>query len=335
MLDILQIIISVVVIYIIFSVVVFFIVEWTASVIQLRGKMLRNAVLDLFRSSDLGKAVYHHPLVESLRAPNNKLASYIPSSSFATALIDIITSPLKKTVTPATPDVLYADFLNGIAAMPEGRIKTLLNSLTQEATDLKSLTASLEKWYNDCMDRISGWYKREVKVIVIIVSAILTIAFNIDTIYIIIAAKENPELRQRLNNLGDQILADSAFAKQVSTMNVSDIDYFEDYTNDSSVQATNTDTAIHQSQDQNGPIQPNAIVPIDERLQKFTYLHQLLGDSEVPIGWPIQKGWPWYYTLLGWFFTTLALSAGAPFWFDILKKLVNLRSTGPKPVSNI
>jgi len=29
--------------------------------------------------------------------------------------------------------------------------------------------------------------------------------------------------------------------------------------------------------------------------------------------------------------TGAAAAQGAPFWFDILKKLINVRSTGPKP----
>jgi hypothetical protein len=34
---------------------------------------------------------------------------------------------------------------------------------------------------------------------------------------------------------------------------------------------------------------------------------------------------------LGLAMTALAASFGSPIWFDLLKQLVNLRSTGPKP----
>jgi hypothetical protein len=36
--------------------------------------------------------------------------------------------------------------------------------------------------------------------------------------------------------------------------------------------------------------------------------------------------------VLGCLITALAVSLGAPFWFDVLGKLVNVRATGPKPV---
>ena len=35
--------------------------------------------------------------------------------------------------------------------------------------------------------------------------------------------------------------------------------------------------------------------------------------------------------LLGWLLTAAALSLGAPFWFDLLKKFINLRGAGQKP----
>ncbi|HEX7593772.1 MAG TPA: hypothetical protein VF429_06335, partial [Anaerolineae bacterium] len=37
--------------------------------------------------------------------------------------------------------------------------------------------------------------------------------------------------------------------------------------------------------------------------------------------------------ILGLLITTLAISLGAPFWFNLLKDIGNLRSSGPKPDS--
>jgi H+/gluconate symporter-like permease len=35
--------------------------------------------------------------------------------------------------------------------------------------------------------------------------------------------------------------------------------------------------------------------------------------------------------LVGWILTALAVSLGAPFWFDILKRFMNIRNAGVKP----
>jgi hypothetical protein len=43
----------------------------------------------------------------------------------------------------------------------------------------------------------------------------------------------------------------------------------------------------------------------------------------------------WLFSLTGWLVTGFAISLGAPFWFDLLQKLmnINVRGAGPKPVS--
>jgi hypothetical protein len=36
----------------------------------------------------------------------------------------------------------------------------------------------------------------------------------------------------------------------------------------------------------------------------------------------------WLKTILGWAITIAAISLGAPFWFDLLGKVANLKGTG-------
>ncbi len=59
----------------------------------------------------------------------------------------------------------------------------------------------------------------------------------------------------------------------------------------------------------------------------------------LPIGWSLTKSetqaaaseWFWPLKVLGLFVTGLALSFGAPFWFDTLSKFMNVRAAGVKP----
>jgi hypothetical protein len=49
----------------------------------------------------------------------------------------------------------------------------------------------------------------------------------------------------------------------------------------------------------------------------------------IPLGWDkAPEGTAWISKILGILLTTLAMSLGAPFWFDMLKKAVNIRSSG-------
>ena len=51
-----------------------------------------------------------------------------------------------------------------------------------------------------------------------------------------------------------------------------------------------------------------------------------------PIGWgePPVSGVDWLKSVFGWLMTTAAVSLGAPFWFDLLGKVANLRGSGGK-----
>lgn len=55
--------------------------------------------------------------------------------------------------------------------------------------------------------------------------------------------------------------------------------------------------------------------------------------STLPIGWTTgaAHGWPDAPQVIGWLLTASAALFGAPFWFDLLQRVVQLRSTGPKP----
>lgn len=317
MYTILQIIISVVVIYLIFSIVVFVIVEWFAGLIQLRGKMLENAIKGMFNDDGIADEILQHPVVRNLAAQRRRRPAYLPASSIAAAIIDLVSRNGGSEKSQA-----IERFKAGVANMPAGNVKQLLGSLGQNADDVKALGVTIEKWYNDGMDRLSGWYKVRTRTITLVCSIAITLIFNIDTIYIIRAAKADPVLRQRMNDLGDRILADSTLMATINSFPAYDNDYYEDYVNDSTITGDQVDDETAGMQ---GPV---ALSP-DQRLQQLSELGQLIRSSDLPIGWQIQNDKPVHYIVLGWILTALALTAGAPFWFDLLKRLVNVRIAGP------
>ena len=60
-----------------------------------------------------------------------------------------------------------------------------------------------------------------------------------------------------------------------------------------------------------------------------------LDEVGLPLGWtgpyPAGRGFGVVGTVAGWLATALLVMLGAPFWFDILSRLVSLRSAGKKP----
>jgi hypothetical protein len=56
----------------------------------------------------------------------------------------------------------------------------------------------------------------------------------------------------------------------------------------------------------------------------------LEGLKTLPIGWPGNHT-PILLAACGWIVTALTVLFGAPFWFDLLQRIVNVRGTGNKP----
>jgi len=326
MLLIIQIIISIIVVYLIFSVIVYVIVEWIAGFLQLRGRNLQKAICNLFDdpgNKKFGELIYKHPQVATLMLNDKRLTPYIPARNVSAALIDLVGAGPASASTVEKIREPYALYLEGLRQLNDGPLKTLLISIGQPADNLATLTASFEKWYNDYMDRVTGWYKKKIRLVVLVVSLLVTLGFNVDTIYILQTAKNDPATRQRLNTLADKLIADSGFNRTVSAIPVSPDNYFEDYVNDSSVHAGDA-AALHEST----PFAPDSAQALRRRqLQELT---TLVREENLPVGWGIKKS-SLLLEILGWLLSTLALSAGAPFWFDMLKKLVNVRTAGPKP----
>jgi len=58
---------------------------------------------------------------------------------------------------------------------------------------------------------------------------------------------------------------------------------------------------------------------------------EVLTQLELPIGWDKSalnaNCWDWFNRVLGWMLTAFAAMLGAPFWFDVLNKVMVIRST--------
>ncbi len=352
MITILETIIAVVVVYLIFSIMVFALVEGIATFVQLRGKTLKTAVFKILgsrsRNGTFAAEVYDHPQIQTLQKADNKLTSYIPASHISAAIIDIIGTipPTLQLPAPldnprqALPDaglqqenearakaMLFNNFVQNIELQPDSQIKTLLRSLALQANNMETLRKSIEGWFDNCMDRATGWYKRKIKLVVFIIAGIITIGFNIDTLFIIKAARQDSTLRRELNNLADRLVNDPNVNKLVTSLPGPDNDYYEDYEDDASV--TSADSTAVTTADQ--PLPGAGRTTPEERIEQLKALENIIGDTALPVGWTDANKKFTIWKTFGWALSILALSAGAPFWFDILKKLVNLRTTGPKP----
>jgi hypothetical protein len=156
------------------------------------------------------KALYDHPLVYGLFAgkyqvgpaakpgvftSGGDLPSYIPSRTVAVALLDgagrgAVPVPglgaAGAGAVPGPAGPLTIDSLRAaLAQVPDGRIQRLLTCAIDNARgDIDAVVTNLEKWFDSGMDRISGWYKRATDRIIFCVALLLAGILNIDALAI-------------------------------------------------------------------------------------------------------------------------------------------------------
>ena len=350
----LEIALGMIFVFLLLSVVCSTINEWIASVLNLRGKTLQSGIRRLLEDPDgqlLARKFYEHPLVKGLGRGDAKiLPSYIPAETFTTVLMDILVPT--ELGNPKPLREVYLEIQEKIKLMPaensefgrmimilmdetglskaqldelkEGweqidhlrgelkklqsaesellnvpQIQELLGTITameakllvaEKAADTAILQArkKVGDHFDNAMDRVSGWYKRQAAVGIFGLALVVTVFLNVDSITLANSLANNPSLRSAVVAAADQGADElretvSAVTESAGTADV-----------------------------------------LDE-----------LDQLGLPIGWnehTIPRTVPDLINrLLGWFITTIAVSMGAPFWFDLLSKVSNLRMVGKKP----
>jgi hypothetical protein len=244
------------------------------------------------------------PLIKNLPAINDvRYPSYLPARAFAIALLypDPPAAADAGAVEPEPGTAEAAQRARELAVEARTRVAAAIAGIDNQQTrqaltilwnnagkDVKKFENGLERWFDDGMSRVSGWYRRRVQVVIWALAVIVTLALHADTIQI-----------------GQTLWKDDATR--------------------AAVVARSAELAQQEQPPPTGD-DPEAYL---EEVDK-------LG---IPLGWgsfPEYDGtWDWLsivlLNILGLGMTAVALTLGAPFWFDLLKKVANIRSAGKPP----
>jgi hypothetical protein len=271
--------------------------EWIAAVFKSRSKMLKEGIAQLLDRQETGKdnngsallrEFYNHPLITGMMR-GNQHPTYLSAETFAATVIDIISSG-KATTT-------FDDLRGSVDNFPDGDVQKALSALLRRSGgDMETARKAIEGWFNDAMDRVSGWYKRRTLVWTVIIAAVLTILSNADTIQVARRLWTDPVLRSKV----------VAEAQNRAKKPPPTVEY----------------------PDKDEPTEPKVTEGNSVSAQEQQLLTQLIGWPGNPRDDPFSV---WPARLLGWLLTILAISLGAPFWFDMLNKFINIRSAGKSP----
>src|SRR5919197_870048 len=313
----LEVAIGMIFVYLLLSLLCSAIAEYIEAKLNYRAKDLEKGIrllLDQYVPEEVstGKAgavagsladeLYKHPLVRSLYR-GEKLPSYIPSRTFALALWDMAFPADQRAKDAGGPQNLKTirDAVNTNTFIGPELQKALLTLIDDAEGDFEKARKNVEDWYDGTMDRVSGWYKRRVHVILLVLGLLVCALVNADSINIARALMENDGLRQSVVASAEKAAAAPA----------------------PSPTPTPADPA-EQSK---------------AAAQKVREVKAQLDVLGLPIGWVRSPPNPddprhfpatwgqWGLELLGILITALAFSQGAPFWFDLLNKFIVIRST--------
>jgi hypothetical protein len=271
------------------------IARWTNQ----RSQMLEGGIKELFDEPELVGAIYEHPMIASLYTgryadarKNNRLPSYIPSSSFSAAFLDIaVRGRDVDSSTDAGPNAarLTPETLRRMVGRLENRRaqRFLLTALDLSGDDMTRVRAAVEAWFNAAMERVSGKYKRQTQRHLLRLGFVMAVVANVDALRVMHRLYSDPTIRQAAVAMAESVAKDSA-----------------------SLRSPQADRAL-------GQIQSLAL-PIGWQLNTF------------PAGAFASKtatALTLLQLLVGWTLTALAISLGAPFWFELLNKFMVIRST--------
>jgi hypothetical protein len=294
---ILDVAIGIVFVYLLVSLIVTAANELIAALFKMRGRVLWQGLCTLLPTkNNFARKIYEHPLIEGLSAARRP--SYIPSRCFALALLDVISG--------GTGKIAHGKALEAkIDLLPEDLRRPLKLLLDESKGNLDHFKTQIEVWFNEAMARVSGVYKRKVQYALFFLSFLLAAWLNVDTIVL-------------ANRLSHDSALRSALVSQAEA-------------------TAKTAPAVHTSMGQAS----------SGAQQQFNETIKQLDELSLPIGWAgpdddlrlhfTTLGW-WgglkdifQRHFVGWMLTAFAGTLGAPFWFDLLNRFINIRSAGKAP----
>ena len=261
--------------------------EWIASILSWRAKMLEDAIGNILGNPELHNQFYEHPIVKGLYTTSGKRKpGGIPSDKFALVLYEMVMDAGKTTgEIKSSFDALQ----KGVASLKGQKgfeqVAGSLNTLLigiEERTD-KTLDAAAES-----RKRIEGWFNDSMDRL----GGAYKRRVQIVTIIvgILLAAVVNADTFAIIDKLWRDPLIREALVAQASNFKL--------------------------------PAQGEAQSPI-EAIPGYA---DQLNSLSLPLGWGKENipatpaEWPQKF--LGILLSGVAAAQGAPFWFDLMRKLV-------------
>lgn len=333
---ILDLVIGMIFIYFLLSIISSSMIEIIITGLRARARLLEEWLYKIFdktvvqpdgKKISLGQAIMDHCTVTGL-SRRGRSPSYIDAKNFTSALLE------KITFDPANPTSIARDLDEIIASLEKTTVlstefqrvaltyaieaRETYRSLSEKTvSEIDLFRGKLENWYDSSMDRVTdALKKRYSRPATFLVALVVSSLLNADSIAIARYLYSNPETRTKLTMQAYDAVKDTALINQVKQLKTTG--------------PFNSPAAANLEQ-----IKVNII----KKISAIDRAKESLDDA-IPLTWKGRElvGEHGRFSLLlllskitGIAATILAIMMGAPFWFDTLNRISNVRSAGAKP----
>ena len=292
---------------------------------------------------------WNHPLIAGLASPDGNKPSYVEPTAFSAALVDLLpkdasgnlpntAASVERALRQALQVPAHGGKTQDCPSHLQEHLRTLFRtrnlivaSPSADADALTQFKQGIEQWYNEAMERLIGRYKRKTANWLFWIGLITATLLNADSIRVAYVLGTRDQLRGTLADYAET-MASNTIAQAVNTGTSNSLNQFRHELNG----------RIHDLQTLQGigfPIGWQDSIPINFSPIIKTPVETSTEGTNAPItghaggSAPTPRLWALAIAtkFLGLLVTALAVSLGAPFWYDILNKLVSIRSAGRRP----
>jgi hypothetical protein len=361
--SVLDIAIGLVLVYLLISVVLTSVSEAIEGMLKSRAADLERALGELFQGDQtMLRDFYNHPLISALYLGGYRGTSAIdaaspagqaaaagqPAAPVAQAAVPDPTGGSHGNLPSYIPREAFSAAVMDLLNDPRGdRLKQAVDALAaRHGVDPAATRRALESWYDGAMDRASGWFKRRTQVRLFILGLAIALIGNVNSVTIAQYLAENQEARDGLVQQAQQArdnmppqpgAASPAQAGPSGNAAAADANVVADL-------PTGNEAQANMAQGPGGPQAADTARRDAWARAQYTRV-QAIG---LPIGWSdsvvtlMAHAFPtdrqagsyvprWILALVillaGYLATAFAVMLGSPFWFDLLGKLMVVRST--------
>jgi hypothetical protein len=271
--------------------------EYVGQMMNLRGKELCKSLLGLVDDAAVRQKLAKNPALARFFG-EGKALSYVDTNVLARMLLGSTDDTL-----PAASGV--KELGASIDKLPDSALKLQLQAIARTAGDkVDDLVTAVSAWADRSLTMLGEVYKKKMQRISLLIGFAVAVLFNIDTVGLTMHLYRDREAREATAALAVQL------AEQTDR------------------EAFDLCMALPADQRRADPV----CAPLAGLVESVRSRNASLGL--LPLGWagsmPGTTG-GWAIRGVGWILTALAVSVGAPFWFDLLNRFVNIRHTMRKP----